>query len=435
MNHSDPNQLNTRIRQLIEQCESLWRNGQLNRAESIAQEALQLANQDPSNLFGQGDALHNLGLIFLKKREYSTAEIFLKRALDLWEKGGTQKDLMNVLLDLGDVYAKDGRNFLAKDCFHRALILSGRLKELETSAGILLNLGVTYWRLGGYSEAETHYQRSIAIYEELNDKKMILFVRNNLAAVYRTRGEYISAKKLLEENLTQVEKSEQDLVVIANRLSLARLHLEFDAIDEAASILNLVKPTLELSEANEVFLFFQIMMAQLKLHQYELSSALKHTSTAKSLIAKIQMDYPIFRLTDVNFLLIQVHLHLWLLNKQEHHKTEIKALMKELAELDLKKSWFWAYIELLFFQGHLKRAEFDLGGASEYFMSAKQEAEQHGMIFFVNKAQKALKQLQDQMITLQSLYNASPQAFEQAQMLDVLAYLQDAQKLLQQSPK
>ena len=67
MNHSDPNQLNTRIRQLIELCESLWRNGQLDRAESIAQEALQFANQDPPNLFGQGDALHNLGLIFLKK--------------------------------------------------------------------------------------------------------------------------------------------------------------------------------------------------------------------------------------------------------------------------------------------------------------------------------------------------------------------------------
>ncbi|MFX1514749.1 MAG: tetratricopeptide repeat protein [Promethearchaeota archaeon] len=435
METRNPNQLNTRIRQLIEQSETLWRNGQLEKAENLAQEALQLANQDPTNLFGQGDTLHNLGLISLKKQDYSTAEHFLNRALTLWEKGGTQKDQMNALLDLGDVYAKDGRNILAKGCFHRALVLSEQLKDLETSAGILLNLGVTYWRLGGYSAAETHYQRSIAIYKELGDEQNIVFVRNNLAAVYRSRGDYLSAKKILEQNIAQIAQSNQELVLTANRLSLARLHLEFDAIDDAASLLNLVKPTLESSEANEVFLFFQILMGQLKLHQYELSSALEYTSTAKSLLTQMSLDYPIFRLTDVNLLLIQVHLQLWLLNKQEKHKSAIKTALTELTDLNLKKSWFWAYIELLFLQGLLKRAEFDLEGASEYFLSTKKEAEQRGMSFLVNKAQTALEQLQDQMNTLKRLYKASPQAYEQAQMLDVLAYLQDAQKMLQQIPK
>jgi Flp pilus assembly protein TadD len=431
----NPDQVNNRIRQLIEQCETLWRNGQLNKAESLAQEALQLANQDPSNLFGQGDAFHNLGLISLKKKDYSSAETFLKRVIDLWEKGGTQKDIMNTLLDLGDVYAADGRSFLAKKCFHRALTLSERLKDLETSAGILLNLGVTYWRLGEYSEAETHYKRSIAIYEELDEKQKVFFVRNNLAAVYRTRGEYLSAKKLLEQNIAHVEKLAQDLVLTANRLSLARLHLEFNAVDEAASILEIVKTTIESSETNEIVLFFQIIMGQLKLHQYEFSSALEYASKAKLLITQLSLEYPVFRIIDVNLLLIQVHLQLWLLNKQDKHKNEIKVAMKELSDLNLKKSWFWAYIELLFLHGLLKRAEFDLGGASKHFMLAKQEAEQHGMNLLANKAQKALMQLQDQMTTLKRLYKASPQAYEQAQMLDVLSYVQDAQKILHQTPK
>lgn len=435
MEARDPNQLNNRIRELIEQCETLWKNGQLDEAESIAQEALQLANQDPSNLFGQGNAFHNLGLIFYKKKDFTTAKSFLKRTLDLWEKGGTQKDILNTLLDLGNVYAMDGRNSLAKECFQRALTFSERFKDLETSAGILINLGVTSWRLGEYFDAETHYLRSIAIYEELDDKQKVFFVRNNLAAVYRTRGDYLSAKKLLKQNIAQVEESAQDLVLTANRLSLVRLHLEFNAVDEAASILELVKPTIKSSEINEIVLFFQIMMGQLKLHQYEFSSALEHAVTAKLLLTQLSLDYPVFRLTDVNFLLIQVHLQFWLLNKQDKHKNEVKAAMKELTDLDLNKSWFWAYIELLLLQGFFKRAEFDLEGAYEHFRLAKQEAEHRGMNFLANKAGDAMKQLQEQMTTLQRLYQASPQAYEQAQMSDVLSYIQDAQKMLQQTPK
>ncbi|MFX0151675.1 MAG: tetratricopeptide repeat protein [Candidatus Hodarchaeota archaeon] len=188
MDTRDTTRQKNQIRDLIIQSETLWKKGQLERAESLAQEALQLIKQDPFNIFGHGDALHILGLIHYKKEEFSTAEDFLKQALDLWEKSGTQKDVLITSFDLGYVYAKEGKNLLAKECFQRALALAERLKDSEMMAGILINLGVTHWRLGELSEAEMHYQRSIAIYKELDDKTMIKVVQNNLAAVNQARG-------------------------------------------------------------------------------------------------------------------------------------------------------------------------------------------------------------------------------------------------------
>lgn len=255
----------------------------------------------------------------------------------------------------------------------------------------------------------------------------MFFIRNNLAAVYRAQGKYDSAKNLIKQDLAGIDKAEEKIAFTANLMSFARLHLEFDVIDEAASVLDRVKPmveSLEASNANKLGdlpLFYQITMGQLKLKQYEFSSALEHASIAKRLIAQITLDYPVFRLTDMHLLLIQVHMQLWLLNRQEYHMNGIKASINELKELKLKESWFQAYIESILVQGVLKRAEFDLNQAQLKFKLAKEEATKYKMEQYVKKAQNLLDNLQDQIAMLQRLYKASPQAYEQAQMLDVIS--------------
>ena len=90
-----------------------------------------------------------------------------------------------------------------------------------------------------------------------------------------------------------------------------------------------------------------------------------------------------------------------------------------------------SYLETLLVQCYLKKAAFDLTGAEQQLEFVIELATKDGMVELVNKARDELHNIQNQVMTLQQLYHASPEVFTNVQMKELLSFMQEAQTFVQ----
>jgi len=165
----------------------------------------------------------------------------------------------------------------------------------------------------------------------------------------------------------------------------------------------------------------------MKLKHLELRSALDLGFQAKNQAIQI----PFFELqVDAMQLMLQALLQIYLLTREEVHKTEIEEILRKLEQLSKKEQLHVTYIETILFQGFLRRAEFDIKGAVEHFERTEMLALERGIRPLAQKARYEIGELKDQVGNIQLLRDLSPQTYEHVQIKEMLSYLQDAQAYL-----
>ncbi|MFQ3597554.1 MAG: tetratricopeptide repeat protein [Chloroherpetonaceae bacterium] len=145
------NQDSLRVKLLLESAKSELQKGRQARAVELAQEAHRLApNSFDSNFL--------LGVSFSESFQYSDAEPFLMRAVELAPKN------VEARMKLAAVSLKLGKQQQARNALETALsLLNGVLKTNPDSAEVIESVGLAYLIFGEWEEVEAAIQKLYAL--------------------------------------------------------------------------------------------------------------------------------------------------------------------------------------------------------------------------------------------------------------------------------
>ena len=149
--------------------------------------------------------LTSMGQIEKDKSEYSEAERFFKRALEIREKLGDQKGVSGNLIDLSALARRRGNNSEAEALCKRALEVSTRIGDQECIAASLHQLGMITSTLGRYSEAEDMYKQALEIAVRELDKEGVASSLGELGNIAWRRSRYDEAERLYKQCLDIME--------------------------------------------------------------------------------------------------------------------------------------------------------------------------------------------------------------------------------------
>ncbi|HEY9867955.1 MAG TPA: tetratricopeptide repeat protein, partial [Candidatus Obscuribacterales bacterium] len=156
-------------------------------------------------------ATADLGVVYLRKKDYDKAESALSRALALRRKQDDQSGVFDTLILLAAVQEGQNRFAEAEATLKEALAL----KEKTTGAGdteiarTLEFLASSYWKQGKYARAEPLLRRALKIRDEKPavDRRARLNCLNNLAAVLFRQGKFAESESLYKRMLEIQERS------------------------------------------------------------------------------------------------------------------------------------------------------------------------------------------------------------------------------------
>jgi tetratricopeptide (TPR) repeat protein len=186
-----------------------WRQGDLQVARNLAQEALEieLSGETPTaqaaevyNLLGHINAhlgdretaralyekaliiareipngkvaaiLNNLGLVASDLCDFFTAQRYFEEAVGLLRDSGDQSKMATVLLNLGVVAVQQNDLDLATKYYEEALEIVQALKIVPNIAVALCNLGEVAHKQGDFPKASKLYSESVGLLYQLGDK-------------------------------------------------------------------------------------------------------------------------------------------------------------------------------------------------------------------------------------------------------------------------
>ena len=247
--------------QLSQQAEQLRKQGQINQAIPLAQQAVQVA----AATFGPNDrrvglSLDSLGLLYKSLDEFADADSCLRRSLAILKAadGLQSKDAGAVLLNLADLYADHGRWGEAESDFREALTIAVHAYGQNDPhvADVLRDGGSLLIDEGKLQPAASVLRGAIAIYTNAGPA-----YGAPLAATYNLAGQVVSdagaskeAEGLFQKAIDLSEKSEGP-----NSANLATY---------LANLANVYKDEQRFAEAEPLYL----RMIAILQHNYDLNN-------------------------------------------------------------------------------------------------------------------------------------------------------------------
>jgi predicted ATPase/class 3 adenylate cyclase len=170
-----------------------WWRGRLREAEAYAEEELEIARRlERPDL--ESDALLDLAGIYVSRREGERAEPVIERARELAEESGSLTAKARAFTESGELHAFRGRH-------EEALAEYGRARELFAEVGAATNLARSIMRIGRLlarrgevAEAEKLFRESIGILKPLEDRGTLCEVQRSLAEVLLMQGKIDAAE-------------------------------------------------------------------------------------------------------------------------------------------------------------------------------------------------------------------------------------------------
>jgi TonB family protein len=148
-----------------------------------------------------GDALSNLGAIFLGLHRIPESLKQYKRAIAILEKANSKEKLAAALHNEGWAYFSDGKLTEAEDAFEKSVaIRQERSVDTIEAADSLAGLGQLNEMVGKYKRSISFYQRALATREKLlgPDNKSVWDVARKCACVMSISNQRREAAELLK---------------------------------------------------------------------------------------------------------------------------------------------------------------------------------------------------------------------------------------------
>ena len=219
--------------------QTYWSEREYDKAEVLAEQALEGFEQAGGEPEQFGAARSNLGLIALGCGDLERAESWLREAIAIYRSIERPALLARSLMNLMITLERAGRIEEALVCGHEALsLLAGTEHELD-KVRVELTIGTLYMDLEQWAEAEKAYKRadSLALRQSGNAYLMAL-AANNLGSVYMQMGRLQESELVLRRSIDYARQS-GGRVMLANSLgSMAETKLAMHARQEAIPYLD-----------------------------------------------------------------------------------------------------------------------------------------------------------------------------------------------------
>jgi adenylate cyclase len=171
----------------------------------LADELIAFGKKQP-NPKAQATGLNFKGVLCGMKGNYPMALDYFTRSLKIHDQLGDQKEIVNILSNIGIIYSEQGDYLKAVDYFTRSLKSNEQLGNQFGIAQSLVNIGIIYKEQGDYPKALDYSTRSLTIAEKLGDQLGISAALSNMGSVYLLQGNYTKALDYTTRGLKIDEK-------------------------------------------------------------------------------------------------------------------------------------------------------------------------------------------------------------------------------------
>ena len=179
----------------------------------------------------------------------SDALRLLQEALTILRDTGNQNLEARAVNNIGSVYMSRGEYSEAQTYFERALELREKAKSPQETADVLHNLGETLTKMGRYEQALPRYLRALELRRTAGDKRTAAIESYGIGMIFDYQGRYGAAVKSKEEALKTFRDLKQHDVWLGeilggygSSLSLAGRTTDAEAsLDEALKLANELK--------------------------------------------------------------------------------------------------------------------------------------------------------------------------------------------------
>ncbi len=200
------------------------RRGEYDKALTQLNEALQL-KEEIGDEEGLGNSLNNLGVLYDYKGELDRGLEHYEESLEIWKKIGEKRGIGMALNNIGSAYRDKGEIDRSFENYQESLEISRKIGEKQSIAISLNNIGTAYRDKGDLKKSLEHHEKSLEISKMIGEKRGAAESLNNIAKVFWFQGEKEKCKRCLDESLEICFEIGSKQVSIENLCLLAEFYI------------------------------------------------------------------------------------------------------------------------------------------------------------------------------------------------------------------
>jgi len=208
--------------------------GQYDEAEAWYRKALEIRERRGLERDAASD-YHQLGNICLLRGQYDAAEEWYRKAVEIRERLGLERDAASDYHQLGIVEQLRGRYDEAERWYRKALEIRDRRGLERDAAENYHQLGMVYQERGQYTEAEEWYRKALEVFERLGLERDAASDYHQLGMVYQERGQYDEAEGWYRKALVICERLGHPPLRVNTLAQLGVLRVRQEHLPEAVS--------------------------------------------------------------------------------------------------------------------------------------------------------------------------------------------------------
>lgn len=180
--------------------EALQHTGDYSLAQSSAEHALELLNQDEDTL-QHASALKLLADIYWQQSKFDEAESHIHKSLQIARQNEDSKLIVRALSRIGMLAQERGKYDEARDAYMEGLQLAEAIDDEVGKATLSNNYGILAYIGGDYAQARSFFEASLAVCEIRGEQHRANAILNNLGSVAGMQGDLDAAVTYFHKSL------------------------------------------------------------------------------------------------------------------------------------------------------------------------------------------------------------------------------------------
>ncbi len=182
-------------------------------------------------------AANYTGFKYWRISRYDSALVYYRKALDIREETGDQRNIALTANNIGVLYYQWGDYENALEYYMKAMRLYDESGSRNGVSLTMVSIGKTYKDLGKTDDALGYFNRSLEISRKNGHDYAIAYALNNIGSVHEQLGELPSALSFYEESLATYQKIKDVSGIALNQICIGNVHYLMNNYDEAVDFL------------------------------------------------------------------------------------------------------------------------------------------------------------------------------------------------------